>query len=198
MLLLLAASLLAGVAAAAGVTRQHFLAAELIEWNYLPLGVNGMDGTREGDLWQEAVPGQRIGPARMKALYVEYTDGSYTTRKARPAAELHRGFLGPLLRAEVGDTLQVTLRNNLPPALNISVSAHPHGVRYTKASEGVPYEDATGGADKQDDAIAPGDQYTCMCVVAPCAHPCGCGGWWWMMVVVVVVVVVRGGAWWLW
>ena len=67
MLLLLAASLLAGVAAAAGVTRQHFLAAELIEWNYLPLGVNGMDGTREGDLWQEAVPGQRIGPARMQA-----------------------------------------------------------------------------------------------------------------------------------
>ena len=62
MLLLLAASLLAGVAAAAGVTRQHFLAAELIEWNYLPLGVNGMDGTREGDLWQRPCPASASGP----------------------------------------------------------------------------------------------------------------------------------------
>jgi hypothetical protein len=44
-MLVLAASLFSLLAGASdGVTRTHYLAAEPIEWNYLPLGVNGMDG----------------------------------------------------------------------------------------------------------------------------------------------------------
>ena len=42
-----------------------------------------------------------IGPTRLKALYVAYTDATFSARAPRPAGELHRGFLGPLLRAEV-------------------------------------------------------------------------------------------------
>ncbi len=34
--------LLMACAAAAGVTRRHYIAAELVEWNYLPLGMDGM------------------------------------------------------------------------------------------------------------------------------------------------------------
>lgn len=37
---------------------------------------------------------------------------------------------------------------------------HPHGVRYDKANEGAPYQDGTSGAQKFDDAVAPGDTYT--------------------------------------
>ena len=37
---------------------------------------------------------------------------------------------------------------------------HPHGVRYTKADEGALYSDGTSGADKADDAVAPGHTHT--------------------------------------
>jgi hephaestin len=33
---------------------------------------------------------------------------------------------------------------------------HPHGVLYTKSSEGAPYNDGTSGTDKTDDAVPPG------------------------------------------
>jgi manganese oxidase len=39
-------------------------------------------------------------------------------------------------------------------------SIHPHGVFYTKSSEGAPYNDGTAGSDKADDAVQPGHTYT--------------------------------------
>jgi FtsP/CotA-like multicopper oxidase with cupredoxin domain len=44
------------------------------------------------------------------------------------------GYLGPVLRAEVGDTIKVLFKNN---ARN-PYSMHPHGVFYDKNNEGVP------------------------------------------------------------
>ena len=67
-------------------------------------------------------------------------------------AEPRLGFLGPLIRAEVGDTIQVIFRNNAKRPY----SMHPHGVFYNKDSEGAPYEDGTSGADKADDGVPPG------------------------------------------
>jgi FtsP/CotA-like multicopper oxidase with cupredoxin domain len=46
--------------------------------------------------------------------------------KPRPAAWTHLGILGPLLRAEVGDTIKVVFRNNA----GRPYSMHPHGVFY--------------------------------------------------------------------
>ena len=51
------------------------------------------------------------------------------------------GNLGPTLRAKVGDTIKVTLRNNA----RFTTSLHPHGVLYAKSSEGSPYADGTSG-----------------------------------------------------
>ena len=51
------------------------------------------------------------------------------------------GFLGPTLRAKVGDTIKVTLKNNA----RFTTGLHPHGVLYSKSSEGSPYDDGTGG-----------------------------------------------------
>lgn len=48
----------------------------------------------------------------VKTLYREYTDATFKTLKPRPVEWEHLGFLGPLIRAEVGDTIQVTFRNN--------------------------------------------------------------------------------------
>ena len=60
----------------------------------------------------------------------------------RSAAEEHLGMLGPLLRAEVGDTVHVHLLNRL----SVPVSIHAHGLRYAKNAEGAPYADGTSGA----------------------------------------------------
>ena len=51
-----------------------------------------------------------IGGKYWKALYFEYTDDSFTTRKVK---DKHVGFLGPVIRAEVGDTIKVTFRNKV-------------------------------------------------------------------------------------
>ena len=53
----------------------------------------------------------RIGGIYKKALYFEYTDDTFSTRKNRSADALHLGSLGPVIRAEVGDTIQVVFKN---------------------------------------------------------------------------------------
>ena len=60
--------------------------------------------------------------------------------KQRAAGEQHLGLLGPVIRAEVGDTIKVVFRNNLRRSPS---SVHPHGVFYDKDSEGAPYNDGT-------------------------------------------------------
>lgn len=49
----------------------------------------------------------RLGATLTKTLYVEYTDATFRHRKPRPADEQYLGMLGPVLRAEVGDTIKV-------------------------------------------------------------------------------------------
>uniref|UniRef100_A0A673FZ80 Plastocyanin-like domain-containing protein n=1 Tax=Sinocyclocheilus rhinocerous TaxID=307959 RepID=A0A673FZ80_9TELE len=71
----------------------------------------------------------RIGSVYKKALYRQYTDGSYSEEIAKPA---WLGFLGPILRAEVGDVIEVHMKN----FATRSYSLHPHGVFYEKNSEG--------------------------------------------------------------
>jgi hypothetical protein len=51
-----------------------------------------------------------IGGQYWKALFFEYTDGSFTIRKAK---DEHLGFLGPVIRAEVADTIKVTFKNKV-------------------------------------------------------------------------------------
>lgn len=53
------------------------------------------------------------------------------------------GIMGPVLRAEVGDTIRVVFKNKLS---RDPVTLHPHGVAYLKGSEGAPYADGSSGA----------------------------------------------------
>jgi hypothetical protein len=50
----------------------------------------------------------RIGGQYKKARYFEYTDDTFTSKKPHPS---HLGFLGPVIRAEVGDTIKVAFKN---------------------------------------------------------------------------------------
>ena len=66
----------------------------------------------------------KIGKVFKKALYREYTDATFTQLKPRTQEWEHLGFLGPLIRAEVGDTIRIVFKNNL----KFRASLHPHGV----------------------------------------------------------------------
>ena len=129
---------LAGVAKAEPVTpnvRTYYIAADEVDWDYAPGGLNKMMGMKfEGIL--ESVHRARPSPHRYglpQSLYREYTDGTFTQLRPRAPEWQHTGLLGPILRAEVGDTIKVVFKNNATRPY----SMHPHGVFYDKDSEGA-------------------------------------------------------------
>lgn len=141
-----------------GKIHTYFLAADEVVWDYAPSGLNKMTGMPfEGyaNVFVERGP-HRIGKVYRKAIYREYTDASFTQLKPHPPEWEHLGILGPVLRAEVGDTIRVVFKNNATEPYSI----HPHGVFYLKDSEGSGYDDGTSGADKADDAVPPGATHT--------------------------------------
>ena len=139
-------------AALAGTVHTYYVAADEIDWNYTPLGIDGMMGMPFMDyaqLYTERGP-HRIGSTYRKAIYREYTDETFTTLKPRAAEWEHTGMLGPVLRAEVGDTIKVVFKNNGTHPFTM----HPHGVFYAKDSEGAGYADGTSTPDKN--GVPPG------------------------------------------
>lgn len=141
-----------------GKTRVYYIAADELIWDYAPSGINQITG-KPFDAFQQMFtkPGpQQIGSKSKKALFREYTDATFKTLKTRAPDQAYLGFLGPVIRAEIGDSIRVVFRNNGTHPY----SMHPHGVIYDKASEGAGYVDNTSGADRLDDGVAPGATYT--------------------------------------
>ncbi|GAB4814065.1 hypothetical protein N2152v2_001111 [Parachlorella kessleri] len=153
-----------------GTTRNYYIAAEeasmrglpveTVMWNYAPENGYMCDGA-----WQPWTEEQAeyvanrtgfIGSTYIKGQFIEYTDATFTQKKERAPEDDYLGILGPMLRAEVGDTIEVLLINRM----RYPVSMHPHGVRYMKDSEGAPYNDGTSGKDIMDDVVQPGTNYT--------------------------------------
>lgn len=134
--------------------RTYYIAADSVDWNYAPAGRNLVTGQPFGDQENTFVaPGPgRIGAVYTKSLYRQYTDATFTHLVSRTPDWQHLGTLGPVIHAEVGDTIEVHFQNNTP----FPASVHPHGVFYAKDSEGAPYADGTSGADKEDDAVPTG------------------------------------------
>jgi FtsP/CotA-like multicopper oxidase with cupredoxin domain len=154
----LAGFLFAGMAAFSvqaqetGKARVYYIAAETVAWDYAPNGMDLMMGheftedqaifvTRTEDL---------IGSVYSKSVYVGYTDAAFTQRDA--SADPSNGLLGPIIHAEVGDTITVNFRNNTP----FPASVHPHGVFYEKDSEGAMTNDETTMAEMADDSVPSG------------------------------------------
>lgn len=145
-------------ARAAGQLRTYYIAADEVVWDYAPHGKNMITNEPFDKMEQEfTVSGpHRIGSKYLKAVYREYTDATFTQLKPRPPQEQYLGILGPIIHAEVGDTIKVVFRNNASRPYSI----HPHGVFYGKDSEGTPYNDNSTAADRLGDAVAPGATYT--------------------------------------
>jgi manganese oxidase len=152
-----------------GKTRTYYISADKVVWDYAPLGTDAITGKPFDDVadtYVKSGPG-RIGSRYEKCLYRGYTDASFSQRLKRPADEKYLGLLGPVIRAEVGDTIRVVFRNTCP----FPASVHPHGVFYAKNSEGAPYNDGTSGAKKADDAVPTGGTHTYVWEVPPRAGP---------------------------
>lgn len=136
-----AALLAAGEATAQGVTRHYYIAAEDVVWDFAPTGLDQIHGGPIPAPWGGYTSWK-------KTRYIEYTDESFRTPKAQP---VWLGVLGPIIRAETGDTVTVHFRNNAKGHYGI----HPHGFRYTKDNEGTHYFPAGAGSN-----IPPGGSYT--------------------------------------
>ncbi|XP_047610849.1 ceruloplasmin-like [Phacochoerus africanus] len=132
----------------------YYIAAEEISWNYAPSGIdffskkNLTAAGSESRLYFEQSP-TRIGGTYKKLVYREYTDASFQTQKARA---VHLGILGPVLKAEVGQTIQVTFYNNA----SLPLSIHPHGLRYNKSNEGSFYKTPMGSLPSSSSHVNPG------------------------------------------
>ncbi|MCB9151091.1 MAG: multicopper oxidase domain-containing protein [Caldilineaceae bacterium] len=186
------APLVDSAAAAGGRVRTYYIAADEVAWNYAPsypdlpmmeMPLAAMPHHEDHEEHEEHEGGvayeahdadvflangpDRIGAVYIKALYREYTDDTFTTLKEREPAWEHLGVLGPVLHAEVGDTIEVVFKNNA----SFPFSVHPHGVFYEKDSEGAPYGDGTSDADKADDAVPPGGTHTYIWEVPERAGP---------------------------
>jgi len=149
-------------------TRLSYVAVDEVPWNYAPKGDNEITGKPFSFVDDLAVGGgpDRVGLVFLKAVYREYTDSTFRTLKPRAKEWEHLGILGPLLRAEVGDTIRVVFRNNA----RHPYSMHPHGVFYAKASEGADYSDGSSGATANG-VVAPGGTTTYVWPVPERAGP---------------------------
>ncbi|XP_033124936.1 hephaestin-like protein [Anneissia japonica] len=138
-----------------GPVREYFIAAVEIEWDYLPLGRNPFTNEENPTPYFNTAA-NRIGSVYKKAVYREYTDATFTQEQNRTTDLEHLGFLGPVIQAEVGDTIQVTFLN----MATRNYSIHAQGVLYDKMSEGMMYNDGTSEAEMGGGIVQPGKMYT--------------------------------------
>lgn len=141
-----------------GTTRKHYIQAEEVTWDYAPNGSNGITGAPFGDD-ENVFVRDFIGSKYTKCLYFEYTDDRFAERMERAAEDAYLGLLGPVLRAEVGDRIEVVYRNSC----SFRNSVHAHGLFYEKGSEGAPHDDGTPAQQMADDMVEPGGGHTFRC-----------------------------------
>ncbi|XP_046536385.1 coagulation factor V [Equus quagga] len=118
--------------------RQFYVAAQGISWNYHP-----------------EPTGPSLNPFATSFKKIVYREYEAYFKKEKPRSRTS-GLLGPTLYAEVGDIMKVHFKNKADKPLSI----HPQGIKYSKFSEGASYSDHTFPAEKMDDAVAPGQEYT--------------------------------------
>nr|XP_014987267.1 ceruloplasmin isoform X2 [Macaca mulatta] len=145
--------------------RHYYIAAEEIIWNYAPSGIDiftkenlTAPGSDSAVFFEQGTT--RIGGSYKKLVYREYTDASFTNRKERGPEEEHLGILGPVIWAEVGDTIRVTFHNKGAYPL----SMEPIGVRFNKNNEGTYYSShynpQSGSVPPSASHVAPTETFT--------------------------------------
>lgn len=116
---------LVAFAPAAAQTRTYYVAAEDVVWRYVP---SGRDALREQPL--PALP-FRLGYVYHKVMYRQYTDGTFSRLAAR---DRYLGLMGPVLRAEVGDTIIIHFKNRS----HVSADMEPIGLDAAAPAKPIP------------------------------------------------------------
>nr|XP_055194397.1 hephaestin isoform X2 [Nyctereutes procyonoides] len=126
-----------------GKVRQYFIEAHEILWDYGPMGHDGSTGKNlrepgsgSDKFFQKG--SSRIGGTYWKVRYEAFQDETFQ-EKVQLEENKHLGILGPVIRAEVGDTIQVIFYNRASQPFSIQ----PHGVFYEKDYEGTVYNDGS-------------------------------------------------------
>ncbi|KAI8089984.1 Cupredoxin [Halteromyces radiatus] len=145
-----------------GVNRTYYVAIDEVIWDYAPSGKDHVHNTSleesPAHLYMFQTP-TSIGTQYYKAQYREYTDDSYSELKQ---VKPWHGGMGPIFRAEVGDTLVIHVWNRA----QYNFTMHPHGVFYEFEMEGAVYKGTTN-----DSFIHPGGRHTYIWQVHPRAGP---------------------------
>uniref|UniRef100_A0A8C1Q8F6 Coagulation factor VIII, procoagulant component n=1 Tax=Cyprinus carpio TaxID=7962 RepID=A0A8C1Q8F6_CYPCA len=122
----------------------HYIAAEEMDWDY-----SSQSGDRyDFEYWFRKGP-QRLGGVYKKVAFVEYTDKTFTKKTTG------KMLMGPELRGEVGDKLQIVFKNMASRPFNL----YPNGLTSVQ-----PLKNANKGMNKQVDlrslAVPPGEIMT--------------------------------------
>uniref|UniRef100_A0A5F9C5Z9 Hephaestin n=1 Tax=Oryctolagus cuniculus TaxID=9986 RepID=A0A5F9C5Z9_RABIT len=151
-----------------GKVRQYFIEAREIRWNYGPMGHDGSTGkslrepgSGSDKFFQKS--SSRIGGTYWKVRYEAFQDETFQ-EKVQTEEDEHLGILGPVIRAEVGDTIQVVFYNRASKPFSIQ----PHGVFYEKDYEGTVYND---GSSHPGLVAKPFEKVTYRWTVPPHAGP---------------------------
>ncbi|XP_056295150.1 coagulation factor V isoform X2 [Pseudoliparis swirei] len=126
--------------------KTYFITAEEVEWDYSGYG------QRRPDKWQQHSRETKF----TKAVFRGYMDSSFSTPDIRGELDEHLGILGPVIKAEVGQSIMVVFRN----LAKRPYSLHPKGVSYAKQTEGLSYEDGSQYWFKYDNEVQPNTTFT--------------------------------------
>ncbi|XP_006903188.1 PREDICTED: hephaestin-like [Elephantulus edwardii] len=151
-----------------GKVRRYFIEAQEIKWNYGPMGFDGRTGksllepgSGSDKFFQKS--SSRIGGTYWKVRYEAFQDETFQ-EKVKLEDEKHLGIMGPVIRAEVGDIIQVVFYNRASRPFSIQ----PHGVFYEKDYEGTVYND---GSSYRGLVAKPFEKVTYRWTVPPHAGP---------------------------
>ncbi|XP_048968270.1 coagulation factor V isoform X3 [Canis lupus dingo] len=130
-----------------GNRKYYYIAAEELYWDYSKFAqsedVDDHIHAQENTVYK-------------KVVFRKYLDSTFTKRDPLGEYEEHLGILGPVIRAEVDDVIQVRFKN----LASRPYSLHAHGLSYEKSSEGKTYEDDSPEWFKEDNAVQPNSSYT--------------------------------------
>uniref|UniRef100_A0AAQ6IME6 Plastocyanin-like domain-containing protein n=1 Tax=Anabas testudineus TaxID=64144 RepID=A0AAQ6IME6_ANATE len=127
--------------------KTYFIAAEEVEWDYALLSHRRQEKSDQS---------MREMTTFTKVVFRGYMDSSFSTPDVRGELDEHLGILGPVIKAEVGQSIIVVFRNNA----NRPYSIHPNGVSYTKQSEGLSYDDGSQSWYEYDNEVQPNTTFT--------------------------------------
>lgn len=159
-----------------GNIRKYYVASEIVDWDYAPtgwdnwLGVPMEDSPRAYSAGYLESAGSILGTGPWKkAKYVGYTDDTFSTKTSQPD---NAGMNGPVMRAEVGDMIEIYFVNKMPAHY---AALHSMGLSYNKQNEGSLYPTVlVPGVEEPvipGDAVPPGGCYVYKWVVPQSSGP---------------------------